>query len=246
MFFKHIIITRFNVHITPTPFAPRLGDTWLAERFRMFHAFCWPSIRAQTNQDFVWLVLFDEQTPPQYRRLISTFSSYRNFTPLFCGEYASIMPQLRAQIARIHPETEYILTTRLDNDDALANNFVAVLHRIVDSLLTQQPAPDIPLYINFPHGIQYCKGKVYYFSDVTNAFVSLLERNDPLRTVFWVDHPAIYDKAPVAQVETPPIFLQHVHDINVYNYIRGPQADDNTLLANFTISPPPTEPTVQG
>jgi hypothetical protein len=234
MTFRHFIITRFNVNIHPVEDAFRLGETWLTQRFELFCKFCFPSVRHQESQDFTWLVLFDEQTPARFKRIVGSFERYPNFVPVFCGDYASVLPRVREHIVRIQPDADWYLTTRLDNDDALSARFVRTLHKVVEGLLAS-PESVSEVFINFPHGLQYCEGVVYDFDDVTNAFVSLLERNTPPHTVFWVDHPDIYKKAPVAQIETRPIFLQNVHGQNVYNYIRGTVNEEKGVLGEFNL-----------
>ncbi|WP_027721111.1 glycosyltransferase [Maridesulfovibrio zosterae] len=233
MNFKHYIITRFNVNIWPMPFEKRLEDTWLSQRFDLFQKFCFPTLQAQTNQEFTWLVLFDRRTPLPYQRIIQAYSKYPNFVALLCDEWDTVMPTAKAYIKENSPEADWILTTRLDNDDALSCKYVDSLHRLVATLTTQQFGPDKTLYINFTKGLQYCQEKFYDFADVTNAFVSLIEPKDFLKTVFWVDHPAIYSVSPVLQAQTPPLWLQVIHDINVYNYIRGEEVDASALLSNF-------------
>lgn len=233
MNFSHFIITRFNVNIYPIDFPPRLEDTWLAPRFEFFKKYCFPSIQSQINQDFEWLMLFDEQTPGYYLKMIKLFAQYENLTPLYCGEYETIMPQVINYMQSKSPDTDWLLTTRLDNDDALSTGFVECLHMLVNSMSEEKLAPSDTLYINFTNGLQYSDGKVYNFSDLTNAFVSLLERRENPHSVFWVDHPAIHDVAPVIQAETAPLWLQHVHETNVYNYIRGDEVEGADLLKNF-------------
>lgn len=104
---------------------------------------------------------------------------------------------------------------------------------VARSVTQEQIAPKDVLYINLPNALQYSKGTFYGFRDVTNAFISLLERSENPHTVFWVDHPSIYEVAPVIQAETKPLWLQVVHDINVYNYIRGSETDAADYLRHF-------------
>ncbi|MGL1860951.1 MAG: putative rhamnosyl transferase [Pseudodesulfovibrio sp.] len=233
MKFRHFIITRFNVNIYPIDFPQRIEDTWLALRFEFFQKICFPSIRTQRNQGFEWLVLFDEQTPARYKKLIDLFSRYENFTPLYCGEYKTIMPKVSAYMTENSRDVDWVLTTRLDNDDALSVDFVDSLHQIVRAMGEDELAPSDTLYINFPQGLQYSDGVVYDFEDATNAFVSLLERKENPHSVFWVDHPAIHDVAPVIQAKTKPLWLQNVHETNVYNYIRGEEIEGTDLLKDF-------------
>ena len=92
------------------------------------------------------------------------------------------------------------------------------------------------MFINFTNGLQYCDGHVYEFKDATNAFVSLLEKSDSPHTVFWVDHPSNYDKAPVAQIVSKPIFLQNIHKCNVYNYVRGELIQESKIVDDFHLN----------
>lgn len=233
MNFHHFIITRFNVNIYPIDFPKRLEFTWLSIRFELFKKYCFPTLQAQKNQDFTWLVLFDEQTPPMFQKLIKTFAQYQNFTPVYCGDYDTIIPAVIEQMHTIAPDAEWFLTTRLDNDDALSVRFVECLQGIAKSLGPENMQPSDTLYINFPNGLQLFEGEFYNFRDVTNAFVSLLEKRDNPHTVFWVDHPAIYDVAPVIQAETQALWLQILHDINVYNYLRGDKVENTDFIDKF-------------
>ena len=233
MKYRHFIITRFNVNIYDIDFPKRLEDTWLAQRFELFQKYCFPTVRAQTDQDFTWLVLFDEQTPARYRTMINVYARYANFTPVWCGGFRTIMPQVVRTMRELAPDADWLLTTRLDNDDGLSVGFVRCLHGVVDSLAEDNLKPTDTLYINFPNGLQYNNGDFYDFKDLTNAFVSLLERCDDPHTVFWVDHPSIHDVAPVIQAETNPLWLQVVHDMNVYNYLRGERIESEDVRRFF-------------
>lgn len=235
MNFRHFILTRFNINITAANFSLRLEDTWLSLRFDLFQRFCFPSVRGQSCQDFTWLVLFDEQTPKLYQRVIAAYAAYANFLPLFCGPHDTVLPQAVAKMRELAPEAEWLLTTRLDNDDALAKDFVRCLHEVARSADAVRPEPGGPVYINFPMGLQYHENRVYDFADLTNAFVSLLEPAESAQTVFWVDHPAIYDKAPVIQAKAKPMWLQNVHGTNVYNYLRGVPVKDADPLRDFAL-----------
>ena len=188
------------------------------------------------NQDFTWLVLFDEKTPARYRTFIDIYARYENFTPVYCGAFRTIIPTVIARMKELAPDAEWLLTTRLDSDDALSTGFVRCLHEVVDAVNEPNLKPSDTLYINFPNGLQWSDGEFYDFQDETNAFVSLLERRDNPHTVFWVDHPSIYNVAPVIQARTTPLWLQVVHDMNVYNYVRGTKTDSANVVKRFPCS----------
>ena len=233
MQYRHFLITRFNVNINPVDFPQRLEDTWLAQRFELFQRYCFPTVSAQTDQEFTWLVLFDEQTPARYRSMIAVYARYGNFVPVWCGGYRTIVPQVARTMRELAPDADWFLTTRLDNDDGLSVAFMQCLHGVADALSEADLKPFDTLFINFPNGLQYCNGVFYDFRDMTNAFVSLLERSHDPHTVFWVDHPSIHDVSPVIQAETSPIWLQVVHDMNVYNYLRGEPVESEGLPRLF-------------
>ncbi|BCS89062.1 hypothetical protein PSDVSF_23040 [Pseudodesulfovibrio sediminis] len=233
MNYHHFIITRFNINIYDIDFPKRLEDTWLSVRFELFQKYCFPTVKAQKNQDFTWLVLFDAQTPARYKTLISVYAKYHNFEPVYCGAFATIMDTVKERMKQIAPDAEWFVSTRLDNDDALSTGFIHCVQGVVDSLNETDLAPSDTLYINFPNGLQLKEGYFYDFKDATNAFVSLVERADDPHTVFWVDHPCIHDVAPVIQAETSPLWLQVVHDLNVYNYVRGERVDPVGVARHF-------------
>lgn len=221
MQFKHFIITRFNVNIEPVEFAPRLQKPWLSLRFELFQRFCFPSVRSQSEQNFTWLVLFDEQTPDMFRRLIASYAGYANFIPIYCGNHASILPAVIAEMQRRAADVPWLLSTRLDNDDALGVRFVEAVQQAAGAFLERGVTPGRRYFFNFTRGLQICGDDLYDFRDPCNAFVTLLEERGGAESVFCVDHPAISGKGAVVQVDASPLWLQNVHGTNVYNYVRG-------------------------
>ncbi len=64
--FKHFVITLFNLKLWTQDKnnVSTRTDEWLEKRFELFENYCLPSLKAQTNKNFVWLCLFDQFTPP--------------------------------------------------------------------------------------------------------------------------------------------------------------------------------------
>lgn len=233
---QHFIITRFNVQIYPKPFELRLYKDWLLLRFDLFQRFCLPSILSQKTKDFTWLVLFDARTPPFFLNLIKAYARKNLFVPVFCESHADLVPSVVNAIGqRLRPETRWLLTTRFDNDDALAVHFNTVLHSFAEQYDQQRLEQQQRVYLNLHNGLQWHEGVVYDFKDPCNAFVSLLEPAVDIKTVFWVGHPNISKVADVAQIFAAPLWLQTIHDFNVYNYIRGVPYEDYDLEAHFRL-----------
>src|SRR5579871_5907063 len=93
---KHFLLTRFNVAAPGREQAIRLRPGWLAGRFDLFRKYCLPSVAGQTRQDFEWLVFFDDQTPEEYRCVISELQTAYAFRAEFTAffEMDKIVPQL--------------------------------------------------------------------------------------------------------------------------------------------------------
>lgn len=97
MTFEHYIVTRFNLPI----FQAKVGGAsskscdknYLRYRFELFERYCMPSIMNQTCQNFKWFVLFDTNTPHEFKdRVWYLHANYSNLIPCFLNldDYASI------------------------------------------------------------------------------------------------------------------------------------------------------------
>ena len=206
--FVHVIMTRFNLATPGRESRIRLRPGWLAERFDLFERYCLPSVAAQTEQGFRWVIYFDVETPQEFRdrieacRRVHPFVPY--FTPLFPGSgwprsLRELLgdPPARSRGAGPAP---WLLTTRLDNDDALAVDHVARLQAAVAAL----PAPQ-RCSLNFTHGFVLNDGRVYAHEHRSNAFASWLEPWDaPMCTAQDIEHMKMADHGPIRQIDGPP------------------------------------------
>lgn len=181
---RHLVITRFNIRISRTP-EPLPTREWMQERLRLFAAYCLPCMIAQTEQDFTWLLLLDEQTDSSQlealRRLCAPYSFIRiRLTAPTCD-----LTALYEQIAQEEKgDAEWLVTTRLDNDDCVAPDFIEAIRKSLHYA-------DSPYVISMPTGCQLFEKQevmleLYY---PNNHFVTLAEPcSAPLRTVLDVDH----------------------------------------------------------
>ena len=87
--FKHIIITRFNLRMGKGYEYDKNknltgSEEWLEKRFILFNKYCFPSLKAQLNKNFIWFVLFDSETPDRYKLRIKEYELlFSNFIPIF-------------------------------------------------------------------------------------------------------------------------------------------------------------------
>ncbi|MGA9120175.1 MAG: glycosyltransferase [Bacteroidota bacterium] len=212
--FAHFILTVFNVRLSHG------GETspdsaWLEHRFRLFEEFCYPSVRAQTTSDFTWLAFFDTSTPPEYKDRIAQLAKWKPFVPCFVSEVMSVESfagmKKSLLFPRVSPGTTHLISTNLDNDDALHARYVETVQK-------EFSGQDFE-FVNFTNGYVFDRERerLYLRSHHSNPFASLLERLENSKTVWCAPHPEFSRIGPVRQVETEPMWFQVVHGRNVSN-----------------------------
>ena len=114
MKFKHYIITRMNVGIYDQP----KSKQWMEHRIELFEKYTLPSILRQTNKNFTWVLCFDERTPNE---VICKYD-YLDNVEIFWDRPKYWMKTKP-------PETDWVITSRIDNDDYYYPNFVEDIQR---------------------------------------------------------------------------------------------------------------------
>lgn len=210
--FRHVLLTRFNTRPADDGAGP--DDAWLADRLRLFETYCVPSVRRQTCRDFTWLVFFDAATPARWRSRFEALAASAGFRAVFLDTPFDGGRASRAITRLGLDDAPYLVTSRLDNDDALAPHFVAAVQRAV--------RPRDLEFLNLPLGYQLAGGRVFLRPYLAGSFASLVERRreEPWRTVHFVQHHLI-GHHPVRQLRSGPAWLQVVHGGNLANEVRG-------------------------
>lgn len=211
--FEHFILTRFNLNVAYYPPEVRLDPTWLHHRFELFDKFCYPSVQGQTTQDFKWLVFFDYHTPDEFKEKVSEYSSFRNFVPIYIkAETEQYRRSMRDTVmSRLSDRTQYVVTTRLDTDDALCVRFVETLYKIITDKANNQQQ-----FINFTSGYMWnvTTSKLYLANSPSNMFLTLVEPSQHLKTVYNVNHNEASKFAPVEEIIAEPLWLEVIHGRN--------------------------------
>lgn len=212
----HVLLTRFNLPSKGLESFVRASYGWTEQRVRLFEQFCLPSVIAQTDRRFRWIVYFDPDSPEWLKEWIDSASRDGNFTPKFRVQVtnAQKLEDIASQFDTRHEE---LLTTNLDNDDALAVDFVERLHS------EEPPAARTAYY--FPNGLIRSGAKVYTHRDPANAFVSIRETWDSPITCWGEIHHAFPRHLAVRHIGGGPGWMQVVHGRNVSNKIRGRLVD---------------------
>lgn len=233
----HLIITRFSVRtVLADKFrAVDANDAYLEYRMRLFRLFCLPSIQAQTNRNFKWFVLFGLETPDWLRIQLDEYEKAKAFTPLYADSFARAMDDIREWVRINIPCGESLITTRFDNDDALAANFVD------DVQLACNPEQGDVAYFNPREGQQVVvraddpgSWKYYHLRYPANPFVSMLERvtEEPVKTVYHRPHGSIKTQvvgAPVFTLTRYPMWMQILHGKNIGNGLWTRKAAEPSL-----------------
>ncbi len=228
---SHIVLTRFNVRLCFSPVSDS-DPQWLEHRFGLFDRFCYPCMRAQSNQNFKWLVLFDKNTSAQFRRRIDQYAKWDRFIPIFVESFADTNLDYVVR-AHISAKSKYLITSRIDNDDAFCTTFINDVQSVIDQRT--------PTVINFTEGLllDLVQGKLYRRFHRSNPFISLVEEVGPdrLSTVWGAEHNRASRLGTVRQIGGQAAWLQIVHDKNALNeVVEGWQVPLGILESRFAIN----------
>lgn len=235
---NHFILTRFNLRLYPKDKNGNVTLTpeWLEHRFQLFELYTLPSLSAQTCKDFKWIVLIDRETPQEYKdRLekcreqcpnleIIKVRSNKGYlsTKVFREVIQRDMKELNGEDYKYGK----VLTTWMDNDDALAIDFVERVQQEAAKLSLKRPS-----FIAFHYGLQYFTQRKVAVKHryKNNHFISLLEVMQPdslPKTVFgYGSHWDVYsfgERCNIHQVKNKEkaAWIEVVHDRNVSNDIK--------------------------
>lgn len=142
--FAHFVITRFSYRGPFWTDDDPLDPARLERRFECFESITLPSLLAQTNLDFEYLVLVDKDLPDSLRRRLLDL-----LAPLSRWQVIDYSPDLGIDttgwLADLNRETagSWVLTTNLDDDDALSPTFLDSLRNAARNHVVR----DRPLWV---------------------------------------------------------------------------------------------------
>lgn len=226
---QHFFLTRFNLLLWQKDKEGSSVRTkkWLDHRFQLFEKYCFPSIKNQTCQDFEWIVLFDSTTPDKYKKRINGYQKEcPQFAPVFIeperGRYfAEIFREELVKRLKVNENDNQnekrVLTTYLDNDDALNVRFV-------EDLRQRALGASDGTFFYYDEGFQYYTDdkfllQIYY---PRNHFVSVVEEgcSDSVKGIFGYGRHYYIDEikgAKIEHVKTEPMWCEVVHEKNMIN-----------------------------
>ncbi|GAA1953976.1 glycosyltransferase [Microbacterium deminutum] len=221
----HVILTRFNLP-TPGPESiVRAKEGWLRNRVELFERHTVPTMRAQTVRDFTWIIYFDPESPTWLRDRLRPLVEEGLFTPIYreTATWEDVVTDSRDITGEIR---DLLLTTNLDNDDAVAVDFVERLQRLARAGNGRRA-------IYLANGLVCVDDRAYLRRDPANAFCSVSEPWDGAVTAWRDWHILLHKHMPVVSIDGPPAWLQIVHGGNVSNRLRGRRVDPTMYQSLF-------------
>lgn len=222
----HFLITRFNIampHKKDKHNRPTLTKEWLDNRFELFETYCLPSIKQQTNRDFKWLCLFDADTPEEYKQRIEGYEKILdNIVVCYLTEektegetlYSALKELIKPYLSS---DAEIVVTTRVDNDDALNKE---MMEQIRLHVLKGNSSGKI---LSFYYGYQYVVklNMIVKRRSVNNHYLSLVEPAAKFETVMKFMHNKAAEYAPIEKVgvDKRVYWLEVIHEKNLMNHM---------------------------
>lgn len=159
MKYTHLFVTKVNIKWLPQS----KDEVWLKNRINLLNNIVRPSLEAQTNKNFKFVTLWGYEPigklDNEYQIIVNT----ENDSNLIHQEF---LPKLIELI-----DEDYVLTTRIDTDNAISNNFVEILHNHITET-------EIPFYYDISHMDMLdlrTRKKMVWPAKGTSAFVSVME-----------------------------------------------------------------------
>ena len=212
MKYRHIILTRFNLQFDLQSDI-HLQKEWLSERMRLFTRYCLPSLQQQSNHHFTWVLLVSDQTPKDVQQTLLNYAEKFNYIEIHFCAYTNNLNALYKEIGMRYVQGyDYLLSTRMDNDDMLANNFCEALQNAILS------APTERIIYTFPNGTQWFETQnlIYGIRYSKNHFLSFFEPASDIKTCLGFDHTQVPAQQTI-ELEGKAMWCEIVHHTNICN-----------------------------
>lgn len=220
--YKHFVITRFNIRANygcmlrnpgNNPMKRILDEDYLKERFSIFERYTLPSMKQQTNQDFIWLILFHKNTPSNFKKKIEELKKEFGFVDLYFGDEDKF--HFLEYCNGISENIEYAITSRIDNDDMFSDDYIAKIQEYANNNFHE-------CILSFSKGRKYdlSTKEQYEYERKDNHFLSMLGTKE--ECILQYNHAKIFDsgKEVVMLDSNKPMWTEIIHKSNVINRIK--------------------------
>lgn len=205
MDFKHYILTRYNEGLyTDNIYKVEDTDLYMECRLPWFKRLL-KSLDNQTNQNFTHVVSLDPNTPEEHLKEILNAVYMAKTNSVFC--YEKHLTWLRRQSY----DADYLITSRIDNDDEYYPEFIEVIQRNF--------RPDRYVLDVVGHEKRKDSTKVVKAPRNNSSFVTMVEPwTEGFKSIFTGGgHSRLPMYFKCEQVDTDqPLFIRNIHGTNVY------------------------------
>jgi hypothetical protein len=178
-----------------------------------------PSMLAQTNKDWTWVVLLERDDPFKAERM-AAFASVGVTLRVFYVQHptVSLYQQDWAGVIGL-PFNEPTLTTRLDDDDALAPDFLERIRTAAEDANEQGRVVWM-----LPEGFRVYRGRYAPMRHEANSWATLQTPPGDSAVVYDFGHKRIGGHAPIRLVDDKPawLFVRHADTRSRNRAVSGP------------------------
>ena len=164
-------------------------ETRMADRFRAFEALCLPSVLAQNDPRFIFLILASPVMPRPWRERLQRLCAPHDAIHLHWSDAPSTGEALRQPLAELHDLCDGRLWQfRLDDDDAISAGYLRILRQHIARMAGLQTGA-----ISIATGVNLCLygGQAIRYQLYRTPFQSAgaaVRLSDPARSIFGYGH----------------------------------------------------------
>lgn len=238
--YQHFLLTRFNLLfrrsdrknwaevVEQKSRRCHNNGHWLEKRMELFELYCVPSVKGQTNQDFKWAVLINEETPHSFIEALAT--TLPDNATIINGKGHPHDYELAAHYMKtfVDEDTDMVISTSLDSDDAISRKFLEVVRKEAEKEAKR-------CYIDLVKGVVVAHHRGFQYvgereGRTVSHFRSLVEPADNIKSVYAVSHGESHKDAPVVSVVTDERWLEVIHGDNASNRFKRKRNDKTRPL----------------
>ena len=196
------------------------ADDRLAARTFLFENFLLPGLRAQTDPDFTLLLLMGEDLPEPWRsRILGAIADVPQIKPVF-RPAGLVHRELYREMFLAERDTAAGLVAefRIDDDDALAHDFVERLRK-AEPLLASLINDHGRAAIDFQKGLlmELGQGRIDYRPVIVPGWapaLAMVQRSGSGKCVMDIMHHKMWLHMPTLTFQDSPMFLRGSHETN--------------------------------
>ena len=220
----HILLTRYNLGIydggmtvTQRNYDPA---AWMQTRRELFRTYCAPSVMGQVCDDFKWLVFFDSETPvAEITAVVEGLDCV-----VLRSKKRELKNTTRAWVRR-NVKTSWVVTTRLDSDDAIHLFYMRDLSRMA------QPKTEVMCFsLGWNLIVRGRRRATTTLPWHGSGFMSLTEPTETAVTAFSQGHCGLYKDYPYRALQGRR-WLRVLHWMNNSNLNAGVRCRQDYRIA---------------